>query len=314
MERLSNIWKIHSTLKDLGKLLLYLLVTILLGALLAPLLFHGGQWLAAHGIFSGLETQPFRRFFNRSVQIVAIVLLWPLAKSLRVRTIAEFGLRPDARWWRRLLVGLAAAVLMMLALCVCVNAFGGLRVLPSEAWKIRDLPKAVLTAACVGVIEECVFRGAFLGLFQRGMGKWQALFVSSVFFSVLHFIKPVSVSIDPAQVGWLSGFALLPAVFSQWADPVMVGAMFTTLFAVGWVLGWATQRTRSLWMSIGLHAGWVLCVKGFGIFARFGNDGLPWMGSELRVGIAPLVTVVLTGGICWLWLTHVDRPHNEKVP
>ena len=39
---------IHATLKDLGKLLLYLLVSIVLGALLAPVLFHGAQWLAGH--------------------------------------------------------------------------------------------------------------------------------------------------------------------------------------------------------------------------------------------------------------------------
>jgi membrane protease YdiL (CAAX protease family) len=312
VERESIIWKIHAALKDLGKLLLYLLVSIALGALLAPAIFHGGQWLAAHGIFAGLETQPFRRFFNRSVQLVAIVLLWPLAKSLRVETIAELGLRPDRRWWRRLSVGLAAAVLLMLVMCVCINVSGDLSILPSKSWKIGQLPKALFAAACVGVIEECVFRGAFLGLFHRSMGRYWALFFSSAFFSVLHFIKPVTATIAPGKVGWLSGFELLGGVLSQWAEPAMVGAMLTTLFAVGWVLGWATQRSQSLWMSIGLHTGWVLCVKGLGIFARLGDGGLPWIGRELRIGIAPLITVLFTGAVCWLWLTYGDRSRSDE--
>jgi len=302
---------IHDTLKDLGKLLLYTVVVVVLGALLAPPLFWAGRALAEHGIFSSLKSQGFQRFFNRSVEAVAILLLWPLAKSFRVRSVGELGLQPDSRWWRRLLVGFGAAVALMLAMCVVINAFGGLRVLPPHDWKIRELPKAVFTAACVGVIEECIFRGAFLGLFARSMKRFWALLASSAFFSILHFIKPAAVNLLPEQVGWLSGFALLPAVFRQWAEPMMIGAAFTTLFAVGWVLGWATQRTHSLWMSIGLHAGWVLCVKGFGKFATFGKDGLPWIGSELRIGIAPLATVIVTGAVCWLWLTYVDRPHGK---
>ena len=299
-------------MKDLGKILLYLLASILLGALFAPILFEGGQTVAGHGIFTGLKTQSFRRFFNRSVQVSAIVLLWPLARSLHVRSIAELGLRPDPHGWRRWLAGLSAAVLLMLAMCVVVNAFGGVHVFQPEDRKIGELPKVIFTAAVVGVIEEFIFRGAFLGLFQRTMGRWSSLIVTSAFFSVLHFIKPVTGTIEPAQVSWLSGFALLPAVFRQWTEPVMIGSLFTTLFAVGWVLGWVAQRTRSLWMSIGLHSGWVLCAQGFGKFARFADGGLPWMGSELRIGIAPLVTVIFTGGVCWLWLNHVDRPDSEK--
>ena len=299
-------------MKELGKILLYLIASVVLGALLAPVLFKGGQWLGDHGIFRSLETQPFRRFFNRTVQISAIVLLWPLAKSFRVRTIGELGLRPDPRWWPRWLAGLAAAVLLMLAMCAILNAFGAIEMLRPEDRKVGQLPKVIFTAAFVGILEECIFRGAFLGLFQRSMSRWSALTFTSALYSVLHFIKPLTVTIDPAHVNWLSGFALLPAVFSQWTDPAMIGSLFTTLFAVGWVLGWAVQRTRSLWMSIGLHSGWVLCAQGFGKFATFADGRLPWIGSEIRIGIAPLLTVLFTGGVCWLWLKYVDRPHSEE--
>ena len=298
-------------MKDFGKILLYLLAAVVLGALLAPALFHGGAWLADHGILPGLKTQPFRRFFNRSIQVSAILLLWPLVKSLRVRTIADLGLQPDRRGWQRWLAGLFAAVILMAVMCGIVHAFGGIRFFAPDARRPGELPKVAFTAVCVGIVEEWLFRGAFLGLFQRSMGRWPALMVTSALFSVVHFIKPITITIPPAEVGWLSGFALIPAAFSQWTEPALIGALFTTLFAVGWVLGWAAQRTRSLWMSIGLHTGWVLCMQGFGKFAGFKDGNLPWMGSDLRIGIAPLLTVLATGALCRLWLLHVDRRDHK---
>jgi membrane protease YdiL (CAAX protease family) len=298
-------------LNDLRKLLIYLVASLVLGALFAPLLFKGGRWLAGVGIFPSLETQGFQRYFNRSVQIVAILLLWPLVRALRVRSLAELGLHHDPAWLRRGLIGLTAAVVLMVVMSLIVHASGGMLFLPAEQRKVHEWPKVVVTAFSVGFIEECIFRGAFLGLLQRRMSRNGALFASSAFFSVLHFVKPIKTVIAPSEVSWLSGFAVIPGVFSQWADPAMIGALFTTLFAVGWVLGWATQRTHSLWMSIGLHAGWVLCVQGFGKFAMFADGGLPWIGSDLRIGIAPLLTVLLTGVVCRVSLAYVDRPQSS---
>jgi hypothetical protein len=297
-------------LKDVGKFLLYLVASLVLGALLAPVLFHGGQWLAEQGLFTSLKTQPFRRYFNRSVQVSAILLLWPLARSLRLRGVAELGLEPNPRRWRHAFGGFAAALAMMLAMCAVLGVAGAVQMLPAESRRSWELPKVLMTGVVVGVIEECIFRGAFMGILQRSLGRWSSLLVTSAFFSVLHFVKPIGVAIEPAEVNWLSGLALVPAVFSQWTEPAMIGALFTTLFAVGWVLGWATQRTRSLWMSIGLHAGWVVCAQGFEKLARFAGGNLPWMGTELRIGIAPLATVVLTGLVCRFWLNRTEHAHR----
>ena len=294
-------------MNDLRKLLLYLAASLAIGALLAPLLLKGGSWLAGHGIFPSLGSQGFHRYFTRSVEITAIVLLCPLARSLHVRSLAELGLRWDAQWARRLSFGFIAAVALMAVMSLLVFVFGGIVFRPAEQRLPGELPKVIFTAACVGFIEECIFRGAFLGLLQRSMSRIGALFASSVFFAVLHFIQPLKTVIAPADVTWSSGFALIPTVFSQWNDPVMIGASFTTLLAVGWVLGWAMQRTRSLWLGIGLHAGWVFCVQGFGKFAYFAPDKLPWIGADIRIGLAPLLTVIITGLLCRAWLAHGTR-------
>ena len=294
-------------MKDLRKLLLYLAASLAIGALLAPLLFKCGHALACRGIFPSVTAQGFHRYFSRSVEITAILLLWPLARSLKVKSLAELGLRRDAQWARRLAFGFIAAVALMAVMSLLVFAFGGIIFRPADQRLPGEIPKVIFTAACVGFIEECIFRGAFLGLLQRSLPRGGALFASAVFFAVLHFIQPLAGTVAPAEVTWSSGFALIPAVFGQWTDPMMIAASFTTLLAVGCVLGWAMQSTQSLWLGIGLHAGWVFCVQGFGKFAYFAPGKLPWIGADIRIGLAPLVTVIITGIVCRAWLSHGTR-------
>lgn len=277
------------------KIVLYFIAVLLIGALLAPPLYWAGT-----ALIPMLREEQFQKFFNRAALIAAAALLWPLAKSFRVKSVRELGIEPNPRWLRDLVIGLVAAIGLMIALCVVLDLFEGFKWHAPKDRKLGDIPKVLLSSATVSLLEEALFRGAFLGVFLRTMGKWNALFASSFLYSIVHFIKPKDVVIAAADVHWYTGFELLPAVFSQFGEPMLIFAGFTTLFAVGWVLGYVTMVTRSLWMAIGLHAGWVICVQGFGKIAKLAKNKLPWIGSELVVGIAPLITVILTGLLCWL--------------
>lgn len=278
-----------------GKIVLYFIAVLLTGSLLAPPLYWVGT-----ALIPMLREEEFQKFFNRAALVAAIALLWPLAKSFRIKNVRELGIEPNPGWLRDLVAGLLAAIGLMLVLCVVLKYFEGFKWHAPKDRKLGDFPKVLLTSATVSLLEEALFRGAFLGVFLRTMGKWRALFVSSAIFSILHFIKPDEVTIAAVDVHWYTGFALLPAVFSQFGEPMLILAGFTTLFAVGWVLGYVTIVTRSLWMAIGLHAGWIICVQGFGKIAKLAKNKLPWIGGELVIGIAPLITVVLTGLLCWL--------------
>src|SRR5205823_13985050 len=75
-----------TALKDAVRLLVYLLATVLLGALLAPPLFWAAQWLIGHGWLTFLSRFDFETFFHRALLVAAAVLLWPLARSLSVRS------------------------------------------------------------------------------------------------------------------------------------------------------------------------------------------------------------------------------------
>jgi membrane protease YdiL (CAAX protease family) len=102
---------------------------------------------------------------------------------------------------------------------------------------------------------------------------------------------------DPGSV--TAGLWLLGQIVARFADPLPLLADFSTLAAVGWVLAYARWRTASLWLSIGLHAGWVfgiLLFKGvtWPVFT-LGRSYHFWIGFTLREGLAPLAVVLATG-------------------
>jgi membrane protease YdiL (CAAX protease family) len=298
--------QLSTPLKEIRSILLFLIGTTLLGALLAPWFFWGGRALAARGIVPFLAETDFAQFFDRAVLVAAVALLWPTIRALSIRSRAELGIEPDPRGWTHLAVGFAAGFLCLGVFAMVALQFGVYRLKTEPPW--GDVAKIAVSAFTVGVLEEWLFRGAFLGIFRRAMGKWAAVFWVSAIYSILHFVKPPRVDLPEAQIDWLTGFRVLPTCFEKFAEPALLGAGFTTLFLLGWILGWATLRTRALWLGIGLHAGLVFTKFGFSkLTKRKLDDTLPWLGEDIIVGLGALLVIAFAGALCWAWLHYVDR-------
>ncbi len=293
-------------MRDLGKIVLYLLATVLLAALIAPPLFWAGKWIIAHGWLTSLEGTPFQRYFNRAVMIAAVALLWPLARWLGMRNIGAQTMQRDPRRWQHLGGGFAAALFIM----ACLGAL----LIALEIYRFRQIPSAAQffkiasSAAGASLAEELLFRGALLGIFLRSLPRWWALFLTSALFSIVHFLKPREDAVPDHAVDWLSGFVLVPQAFWQFTEPVLLLAGFATLFVLGWVLGYAALRTRSLWLPIGLHAGLVMGKSTFSKMTKRLEEALPWFGSEIQIGVGPLVALVLLGIIVWISIKNEPRP------
>jgi uncharacterized protein len=162
-----------------------------------------------------------------------------------------------------------------------------------------------LSAVVVPFIEEPLFRGLILGVLLRGNPTSLAVFISSAAFSILHFLKaPEHTS---TLVTWASGFVSIANAFSQFADPFLVLAGFTTLFLLGWILADARIRTSSLWLPIGLHMGWIFSSATFNKLARREMLALPWLGKSLLVGLAPLCVALISWALVRIWLKHVEH-------
>ena len=290
-------------MKEIRKILLFLIGSAVLGAVLAPWLYWGGKWLAEQTHWEFLIEADFPKFFDRAVLVAAALLLWPMFRSMRIRSLEELGLARDPRGWRHLGIGFACAFL-------CMAAYGGL-LLYLGVYRMKVEPpwfallKVAGSAAVVATLEEWLFRGVIFGFFRRALMNWPALFCTSAVFSIVHFLKPPADHVG--TIDWFSGLRVLPSCFEKFSEPALVAAGFTTLFLVGWVLGWATLRTRAVWLAIGLHAGWVFAKFGFSkLTKRSITDTMPWLGEDMIVGFGALSVVLCSWLTVWIWLAYAD--------
>jgi len=294
-------------LKALGQIFLYLVATVFIGALLAPGLYWMAQGAAGHlhsaWLTGFLARTDFERYFDRAIMLTALALILPLLRGLGIENCGHaLGLARDRRGWRRMGEGLAVALATLGILEGALLLTGVCRMHSQIAYgKLVWLP---VTAVTVAVVEEFLFRGVLQGVVRKTTVDGFALVAVAVLYAAVHFLKPPGHGVD-GEIHWWSGLALLPDTFSQFREPGLLLGGFTTLLVAGLILGVARERTRSLWMPVGLHGGWILGKMGFWAVTRH-SEAWPWLGADLLIGLAPLLTLLATGGIVW-WMTRVAR-------
>lgn len=217
-------------------------------------------------IADSVFTAPMRRVNERIVLICALALLVPAYRLGGMSSRADFGI-PRRRDWLCLtgagLVVAAASMLLVYVLGLVAGVYG-LRELGSGV--VGDLLQILIGMFLVGVIEEILFRGYILNAMRKSLGSVAAVLLSSALFAVIHFIKPV----DPAATDqWYSGFLLAGNLFAKAGGSFL--PEICTLFCMGTVLATLSLWTRSVYLAIGLHAGWVWIMMIFRLFTQ--NQG-----------------------------------------
>jgi len=289
-------------LKDVIKLAAYFIATVVIGAVLAPGLFWSAQSLAAHGIFPFLARYDFETFFHRALLVAALVLLWPLLRVSQVRSLADLGLAPNSRWGRDLCAGVLVSVVPLLLCGIVLIALHIYAFRHSFAW--ARFGKMLAASITVPFIEEAFFRGIVLGLLLRTGRRYIAIFAVSAIFAAVHFLKAPERTSE--IVTWTSGFNSIAHALDGVGDTMIVAAALATLFFIGWILADARVLTSSLWLPIGLHAGWIFGSGAFSRLARAQTLGFPWIGKNMLVGIIPLGVAALTWIIMRIWVKY-DR-------
>jgi membrane protease YdiL (CAAX protease family) len=289
-------------LKDGVKLAAYFIATVVAGAFLAPILFWSAQSLAAHGVFSFLARYDFETFFHRALLIAAVLLLWPLLRMSHVRSLADLSLAPNSRWDRHLGAGFVISVVPLLCCGLLLTALHVYAFRHNIAWP--RFGKILVASIFVPFIEEAFFRGIVLGILLRTGRKYAAIFAVSAIFAVIHFLKAPERTSE--TVAWTSGFSSIAHALDGIGNPMQMASAVATLFFIGWILADARVLTHSLWLSIGLHAGWIFGSGAFSRLARQQALGFPWIGKNMLVGIIPLSIAAVTWLIMRMWLKH-DR-------
>jgi membrane protease YdiL (CAAX protease family) len=288
-------------LKDAAKLFAYFFAVVIGGAVLAPPLF----WIAPR--FSAFFARfNFESFFHRALLICAIAFLWPFLRSLRFRSFRDLQLDKNRHALRDIVAGILLAAVPLLAGTVALISTRIFLLKNAAPWNALG---AVLAAAIiVPLIEELFFRGLLLGILLRSVRPVVAVLLTSGFFAIVHFLKAPTQTNE--TVTWLSGFHSIANSFAQFADPMMLLAGFTTLFLIGWILADARLRTRSLFLPIGLHSGWIFVAGIAGKMTKRETIILPWLGTNLLIGLLPLALGLITWALMIGWLRYANRPHS----
>jgi membrane protease YdiL (CAAX protease family) len=328
---------------DVAKLLFFVLGSFVLAALLTPWLFNAGKFLAeftegghANPALDWLGAKArkadFPTFFKRALLLSGLLLLVPLLLSLRLRdrppslrqspwsiylpphNIARSEgqpLRNPPFGWLQCLTGMLLAAGLLFAMGIFLVSLGWFRWEETVDWNAA-LRKSVPPAITASLVEEFLFRGALLGIFLRSFRPPMAIFLLSLLFAALHFLQPpddLSVT-NPENAG--AGFELLMLIGQRFSQPLPLLYEFTSLLVVGLILGYARVATASLWLPIGLHAGWVFSFK---LFNRIADrtpdldDGLAlFVGSDLKEGLLPLATLGVTALLVYLFVRIIHQP------
>lgn len=258
----------------------YLVAVFLGGALLAPWLHALVQAFAA--AVPELADKPFHRYVNRSLLLLAVVGMVPLLRHLGIRSFAAIGLGcgDGAEPMRRVGAGFLLGVASLGAVVVTALALGSrsLRADLEVGYVLDELLQAIATAATVAVLEEALFRGAFHGALRRSLRPLPALLASSAIYAIVHFLESAP---HTGAVAWWSGLAILPRMLAGFVDPDRLVPGFFNLMLAGLLLAVAYARSGSLWLSIGIHAGWISCLRLYrSVTVEVAAPACVWCGSE----------------------------------
>lgn len=236
--------------------------------MLAPGLYFLTQSAASQfPILEKLAHNPFHRFVNRSMLVLALSGLWPLSRAMGFRKAADLGLNDPAKNFSRVTIGFAFGFLSLAVAAGMLMVMGKYQFNPggTPADLLRHILNATLSAIVVAFTEELLFRGVLFGGLRKAISWRLTLIVVSAIYALVHFFAKAG---SPPTITWLSGFKTLGWMFRGFLNFDVMKLACPNLFIAGLILGVAYQRTGTLYFSIGLHAGWVFWIKSFGFFAR----------------------------------------------
>jgi membrane protease YdiL (CAAX protease family) len=284
----------------------YFLVVFVGGALLAPILYQLAQGVAYVRGFGGLAKIPFHRITDRAVLGTALICVWPLLRVMGISSWRALGFADAGEKWRDVVPGflIGFCSLAVVAFLAVITGARKEHLTSNGHDIITHLVSATTAAVLVAFLEEILFRGALFGAMRKAWRLGTALVVSSLIYALAHFVQKAP---DPAFVKWSTGLGMLPQMFGQLGDLQALLPKALVLLVAGVILAMAYQRTGSLFLSIGLHAGWIFWLKSYRFVSApvVGNANWFWGTDELINGW--LALLVLIGVLC-----AVDRMYPRR--
>lgn len=210
----------------------------------------------------------FGRVMRRILMLVTLIVFIVFRKSLKLGGFFSSCIKIRPGGFRQFILGFFLAGVSLLIYYSVALLFGAWIIhmdYNSGGIIISKIIKYILIGCLIGFIEEVFFRGLVLQSFMEDMSMPIAVCACSLIYSILHFFR-ADVHVAPgfqAFVGFKTMVQFLEPLFLQFTInlPSIIG-----LFLVGVVLSYAYIKTKSLYLSIGLHSGWIFMMKTDNLF------------------------------------------------
>jgi membrane protease YdiL (CAAX protease family) len=288
------------TLRTHYRLLIFMILSLLVTCIIAPWMALAADWIHLQWPRLLSERAPFDKVFNRAFMVASIVLFVTFRHILIPPELKSLLAPGYSIASRHFLLGLCLALASMVLLAAVMVAADVFRPYFRLPWE-KALPRLASAAAAgvfAGFLEEIFFRGIlFFGLRAHG-NAGSAYIFTNLFYSLIHFIKPgEDYYIDRFDV--FAGFRHLATTFEAFRDPLMIVPGIIGLFLIGIVLSFALDRSGNLYLSIGLHTGWIFSLQSLRVFGNFHRRHLGWEfgASDPKIvsGVATWFGVLLVG-------------------
>jgi uncharacterized protein len=295
-------------MKSYQRLLIFILLVLGVTAVVSPWAATAWDLISGASAAAAEDRIPFSRFFDRFFMISGIVLFFSCRSLLKIDSLSQLGLSPRTRAASDVAVGLCFALGSMFALGFIMSTAGVYEVFfrLSLGESVELYLKAILTGLTVGLLEEIFFRGI---IFRGLLEDWKplpAFLTANLFYSALHFVKPGEQYFLSGVEPW-AGFRHLFSTFAPFLEPTEIVPGMIGLLLIGIVLSYAFLRTGTLYLSIGLHAGWIISIKTVRLFGDYRRESLGWLfGStdpKIVSGVVTWVGIILVG-VAVYWITR----------
>ncbi len=235
---------------------------------------------------------PYFRVFNRCLYVLGFFAILFFQRRIRKKSFLDLGLGGRGK----ALSDISAGVLLSLVFFTAVTLFSlyaGFSELHYHPPLARKLMNYVLGSILIAFFEEVVFRGLFLQTLMDDFSTTVSVLVSSAIYVLVHFVRPLL-----TQPEDLSQFPMESA----------------GLFLFGLLLCYAFLRTGSLYLSMGLHGGFVLLLKLDGIVVDRLMHPPVWLFGEERLvgGVVTWLGLLLIFPLIY-WLTRKRHPSRIRV-
>jgi len=281
--------------KPYKKLLFFVLVALAAAAILTPWVFS--LWNSF--VQARRHRAEFEQIFAGVFIFSGVALLLASPSLLRPRLLrsAGFGEKNRRDFFSGFVLAVASIALLAVVMYFAVALTPGLSD-PVYAI-VRASAKALMTALIVAFLEEIFFRGILFKGLMEDYGAAVAFIGANLLYAASHFFKPPE-EFMPGVFDPLAGFRFLFLCLAPYLDTATTVPGLIGLFVIGLVLSYALLRSGSLYLPIGLHAGWVFAIKTMSLYGDFTREGLGWLFGgkpKLVSGVVTWVGILLVGAV-----------------